>query len=143
MDYGDAYHYVVRAGQRLLRLNDLVAFDFAKTVGADDFRFRALDHQHHRRHVSGHAFIRTFHGQPRRQKIVRHLSFVLGRFRSALRFNIGRAIGGFSPIAIGYLLQYYTIGYAMLYFTALYLISFAVMLTLKRDPSVVDAEEML
>ena len=31
----------------------------------------------------------------------------------------------------------------MLYFTALYLISFAVMLTLKRDPSVVDAEEML
>ena len=58
-------------------------------------------------------------------------------------FNIGRAIGGFSPIAIGYLLQYYTIGYAMLYFTALYLISFAVMLTLKRDPSVVDAEEML
>ena len=58
-------------------------------------------------------------------------------------FNIGRAIGGFSPIAIGYLLQYYTIGYAMLYFTVLYLISFAVMLTLKRDPSVVDAEEML
>ena len=58
-------------------------------------------------------------------------------------FNIGRAIGGFSPISIGYLLQYYTIGYAMLYFTVLYLISFAVMLTLKRDPSVVDAEEML
>ncbi|GAB6991838.1 MFS transporter [Paenibacillus pini] len=48
-------------------------------------------------------------------------------------FNIGRAIGGFSPILVGYILQNYDIKVAMLYLAGLYCISFIVMLMLKKD----------
>ncbi|GIP45703.1 MFS transporter [Paenibacillus sp. J45TS6] len=48
-------------------------------------------------------------------------------------FNFGRAIGGFSPILVGYILQNYDMKVAMLYLAGLYCISFAVMLMLKKD----------
>lgn len=48
-------------------------------------------------------------------------------------FNFGRAIGGFSPILVGYLLQSYDMKVAMLYLAALYTISFIVMMTLKKS----------
>ena len=47
-------------------------------------------------------------------------------------FNFGRAIGGFSPILVGYILQSYDMKVAMLYLAALYCISFLVMMTLKK-----------
>lgn len=47
-------------------------------------------------------------------------------------FNFGRAIGGFSPILVGYILQSYDMKVAMLYLAALYCISFVVMITLKK-----------
>ncbi|MGE7696411.1 MFS transporter [Lysinibacillus sp. NPDC094177] len=46
-------------------------------------------------------------------------------------FNFGRAIGGFSPIFVGYILQSYDMTVVMIYLAALYCISFIVMLTLK------------
>ncbi|MED4885513.1 MFS transporter [Lysinibacillus sp. FSL R7-0073] len=46
-------------------------------------------------------------------------------------FNFGRAIGGFSPIFVGYILQSYDMTVVMIYLAALYGISFMVMLTLK------------
>ncbi|MDQ0214505.1 MFS family permease [Oikeobacillus pervagus] len=48
-------------------------------------------------------------------------------------FNFGRAIGGFSPILVGYILQSYDMKFAMLYLAGLYCISFTVMLMLKKD----------
>ncbi|MDW0114725.1 MFS transporter [Sporosarcina saromensis] len=50
-------------------------------------------------------------------------------------FNFGRAVGGFSPILVGYLLQNYDMKVAMLYLAALYTLSFIVMLTLKKSES--------
>ena len=47
-------------------------------------------------------------------------------------FNFGRAIGGFSPILVGYILQSYDMKVAMIYLAALYCISFLVMMTLKK-----------
>lgn len=47
-------------------------------------------------------------------------------------FNFGRAIGGFSPILVGYILQSYDMKVAMLYLAALYCISFMVMIMLKK-----------
>lgn len=47
-------------------------------------------------------------------------------------FNFGRAIGGFSPIFVGYILQSYDMTVVMIYLAALYCISFIVMLTLKK-----------
>ncbi len=47
-------------------------------------------------------------------------------------FNFGRALGGLSPILVGWLLQSYDMTMAMLYLAALYCISFGVMLTLKQ-----------
>ncbi|TCZ76659.1 MFS transporter [Paenibacillus albiflavus] len=47
-------------------------------------------------------------------------------------FNFGRAIGGFSPIFVGYILQSYDMTVVMIYLAVLYCISFIVMLTLKR-----------
>lgn len=47
-------------------------------------------------------------------------------------FNFGRAIGGFSPIFVGYILQRYDMTVVMIYLAALYCISFIVMLTLKK-----------
>lgn len=48
-------------------------------------------------------------------------------------FNFGRAIGGFSPILVGYILQSYDMTVAMVYLAVLYCISFIVMLTLKKS----------
>ena len=48
-------------------------------------------------------------------------------------FNFGRAIGGFSPILVGYILQSYDMKVAMLYLAGLYCISFIVMLMLKKN----------
>lgn len=50
-------------------------------------------------------------------------------------FNFGRALGGFSPILVGYLLQNYNMMTAMVYLAALYIISFIVMLSLKQGTS--------
>lgn len=50
-------------------------------------------------------------------------------------FNFGRAIGGFSPIFVGYILQSYDMTVVMIYLAALYCISFIVMLTLKKGTS--------
>jgi len=47
-------------------------------------------------------------------------------------FNFGRAVGGFSPIFVGYILQSYDMTVVMIYLAALYCISFIVMLTLKK-----------
>lgn len=47
-------------------------------------------------------------------------------------FNFGRAVGGFSPILVGYILQNYDMKMAMLYLAGLYIISFVMMLTLKK-----------
>ena len=47
-------------------------------------------------------------------------------------FNFGRAIGGLSPILVGYILQSYDMTVAMIYLAVLYCISFIVMLTLKK-----------
>ncbi|KOS71482.1 MFS transporter [Lysinibacillus contaminans] len=47
-------------------------------------------------------------------------------------FNFGRAIGGFSPIFVGYILQSYDMKVAMLYLAGLYCISFIIMITLKK-----------
>ena len=48
-------------------------------------------------------------------------------------FNFGRAIGGFSPILVGYLLQNYDMKMAMLYLASMYGLSFIVMMTLKKS----------
>jgi len=50
-------------------------------------------------------------------------------------FNFGRAIGGFSPIFVGYILQSYDMTIVMIYLAVLYCISFIVMLTLKKGTS--------
>ncbi|MFJ5624351.1 MFS transporter [Peribacillus loiseleuriae] len=48
-------------------------------------------------------------------------------------FNFGRAIGGLSPILVGYILQSYDMTVAMTYLAVLYIISFVVMLSLKNN----------
>lgn len=48
-------------------------------------------------------------------------------------FNFGRAIGGFSPIFVGFILQSYDMTVVMIYLATLYCISFIVMLTLKSS----------
>lgn len=50
-------------------------------------------------------------------------------------FNFGRAIGGFSPIFVGYILQSYDMTIVMIYLAILYCISFTVMLTLQKGSS--------
>ncbi|WP_028392320.1 MFS transporter [Bacillus cihuensis] len=47
-------------------------------------------------------------------------------------FNFGRAIGGLSPILVGYILQSYDMTVAMTYLAVLYIISFAMMVSLKK-----------
>ena len=44
--------------------------------------------------------------------------------------NIGRAIGGFSSVVIGILMEHYTLGFTMGCLSALYILSFIVMLSL-------------
>jgi MFS family permease len=50
-------------------------------------------------------------------------------------FNFGRAIGGLSPILVGYILQRSNMTMVMLYLAVLYCISFIVMLSLKNNQS--------
>ncbi|MET3697797.1 predicted MFS family arabinose efflux permease [Bacillus oleivorans] len=50
-------------------------------------------------------------------------------------FNFGRALGGLSPILVGYLLQNYDMTMAMTYLAVLYCVSFIFMLSLKKRPS--------
>ncbi|MBD7908096.1 MFS transporter [Sporosarcina gallistercoris] len=54
-------------------------------------------------------------------------------------FNFGRAVGGFSPILVGYILQHYDMTAAMIYLAILFCVSFIFMLTLshtkKETPS--------
>lgn len=50
-------------------------------------------------------------------------------------FNFGRAIGGLSPILVGYILQTYDMTMVMIYLAILYCISFIVMLSLKNSQS--------
>lgn len=56
-------------------------------------------------------------------------------------FNFGRAIGGLSPILVGYILQTYDMTAVMTYLAILYCISFLVMLNLKKKKSSVAAEQ--
>lgn len=57
-------------------------------------------------------------------------------------FNFGRAVGGFSPILVGYILQHYDMTAAMIYLAILFCVSFVFMLTLshtqKENPSSVS-----
>lgn len=48
-------------------------------------------------------------------------------------FNFGRALGGLSPILVGYILQKYDMTVAMTYLAVLYCVSFIVMLSLKKN----------
>lgn len=50
-------------------------------------------------------------------------------------FNFGRALGGLSPILVGYILQKYDMTVAMSYLAVLYCLSFIIMLTLKSKQS--------
>lgn len=47
-------------------------------------------------------------------------------------FNFGRAVGGFSPILVGYILQNYDMTAAMIYLAILFCVSFLFMLTLSH-----------
>lgn len=47
-------------------------------------------------------------------------------------FNFGRAVGGFSPVLVGYILQNYDMTAAMIYLAILFIISFGFMLTLSH-----------
>ncbi|MDW0110625.1 MFS transporter [Sporosarcina aquimarina] len=47
-------------------------------------------------------------------------------------FNFGRAVGGFSPILVGYILQNYDMTAAMIYLAIMFCISFIFMLTLSH-----------
>ncbi|MDY0394591.1 MFS transporter [Virgibacillus halophilus] len=49
-------------------------------------------------------------------------------------FNTGRAIGGLSPIVIGFLLDKYSVTAAMAFLSALYIISLIIILTLRDNP---------
>ncbi|GGP08235.1 MFS transporter [Oceanobacillus neutriphilus] len=49
-------------------------------------------------------------------------------------FNTGRAIGGLSPIAIGFFLDNYSITAAMAFLSTLYMISLIIILTLRNNP---------
>jgi MFS family permease len=51
-------------------------------------------------------------------------------------FNFGRALGGLSPILVGYIIQKYDITVAMTYLAVLYCVSFIVMLCLKKTKKV-------
>ncbi|MBA1393190.1 MFS transporter, partial [Lactobacillus sp. XV13L] len=46
--------------------------------------------------------------------------------------NVGRAIGGFSSVVIGFLMDHYTLIVVMGFLAALYVLSFIVMLTISN-----------
>jgi hypothetical protein len=47
-------------------------------------------------------------------------------------FNFGRALGGLSPILVGYILQHSNVTVAMTYLALLYCISFIAMVSLQK-----------
>lgn len=49
-------------------------------------------------------------------------------------FNIGRALGGLSPIAIGFLMDHYGMSSTMVFLACLYMISLAMLLSLRNMP---------
>ncbi len=51
-------------------------------------------------------------------------------------FNFGRAVGGLSPILVGFLLEHYNMTMAMIYLAILYCVSFTVMMTLKKEKTI-------
>ncbi|MGG1399190.1 MFS transporter [Bacillus salipaludis] len=55
-------------------------------------------------------------------------------------FNFGRALGGLSPILVGYILQNYDMTVAMTYLAVLYCVSFVVMLGLKKNQRMESVE---
>ncbi|MFD1454944.1 MFS transporter [Levilactobacillus lanxiensis] len=57
-----------------------------------------------------------------------------------LIFNIGRAVGGFSAVVIGFLLDHSTMVVTMGFLSVLYIISFFTVLTLKDNKKVVNHE---
>jgi len=57
-----------------------------------------------------------------------------------LIFNIGRAVGGFSAVVIGFLLDHSTMVMTMGFLSVLYIISFLTVLTLKDNKKVVNHE---
>ncbi|WP_445489997.1 MFS transporter [Niallia sp. 03133] len=57
-------------------------------------------------------------------------------------FNFGRALGGLSPILVGYILQSYDMTVAMTYLALLYCLSFIVMLSLKAKQSNTSVEKI-
>ncbi|AYM01813.1 MFS transporter [Levilactobacillus yiduensis] len=55
-----------------------------------------------------------------------------------LIFNIGRAVGGFSAVVIGFLLDHSTMVVTMGFLSVLYIISFLTVLTLKENKKVIN-----
>ncbi|WP_042355592.1 MFS transporter [Bacillus rubiinfantis] len=55
-------------------------------------------------------------------------------------FNFGRALGGLSPILVGFILQHATVTVAMTYLSILYCISFAAMASLRKTKTELEAE---
>ena len=49
-------------------------------------------------------------------------------------FNVGRAVGGLSPIAIGFLMDHSGMAGTMIFLACLYMISLAMLLSLKKIP---------
>ncbi|KKE77771.1 MFS transporter [Bacilli bacterium] len=63
-------------------------------------------------------------------------SFYPAKIRSTATntiFNFGRAVGGLSPILVGFILQHYNMTMAMIYLAILYIISFLIMLSLNKE----------
>lgn len=61
-------------------------------------------------------------------------------------FNFGRALGGLSPILVGYILQHANMSVAMMYLAGLYCVSFLVMLSLsdgKEKEAIIRKEELV
>ncbi|MEL0538356.1 MFS transporter [Staphylococcus debuckii] len=64
-------------------------------------------------------------------------SFYPTRIRSTANnviFNVGRAVGGLSPIAIGFLMDHSGMAGTMIFLACLYMISLAMLLSLKKIP---------
>ncbi|MFC6290434.1 MFS transporter [Levilactobacillus angrenensis] len=57
-----------------------------------------------------------------------------------LIFNIGRAVGGFSAVVIGFLLDHSTMVVTMGFLSVLYIVSFLTVLTLKENKKVINNE---
>jgi MFS family permease len=58
-------------------------------------------------------------------------------------FNFGRALGGLSPILVGYILQHANVTVAMTYLALLYCISFIAMVSLRKGKGIKDGVNTL